>query len=144
MRQLVGLSCVLCGERIGSIIDGRFCESCGCPIHNKCVRPTGDADRDSRCATCGANREHATREQALHQEHQSLRGDAPPVGLKPIVWIAGIIGFAIMSFSALQSTLNPRPDGRLLNTAPAIGVDIFLPIGLLGIGFCLFRLARGR
>ncbi len=143
MRQLVGLSCVLCHDRIGSIIDGRFCEACACPIHMTCAKPVGDADGESLCATCGAACSQSTREQSLHREHQS-NSVAPPTGRNPIVWVAGIVGFAIMSVSALLITLDPSPDGRLLNTAPALGVDIFVPIGLLGIGFCVFRLVRGR
>jgi hypothetical protein len=143
MRQLVGLSCVLCRERIGRDLDGRFCESCGCPVHTHCVRPAEGTGGEPRCATCGAATDRAQQEQSLHRQYKDRRTDAIG-GRNPLIFVAGIVGFSIMSVSALNSTLHPRPDGRLLNTAPAIGVDLFLPVGLIGIGFCLFRLARGR
>jgi hypothetical protein len=100
------------------------------------------------CPTCGAGSEHRERERALNQQHEQQRpttGSAPGgAGSRNWVFLAGLAGFAIMSVSALNSTLNPRPDGRLLNTAPALGFDVFLPIGLIGIGYCAFRFFRGR
>ena len=62
LPQLVGLSCAVCSQRVGSEIDGHFCEGCGNPIHNACARratppvPTGrppDAPDQPRCARCG-------------------------------------------------------------------------------------------
>lgn len=50
VAQLVGQNCVHCGERISCELDGRFCRSCGSPIHDKCTRP-GNA---TGCSTCGA------------------------------------------------------------------------------------------
>jgi hypothetical protein len=50
LGQLVGLNCVLCGERIPSTLDGRFCEGCQSPVHNDCVRPGSKCC----CGTCGA------------------------------------------------------------------------------------------
>jgi hypothetical protein len=61
-----------------------------------------------------------------------------------IAFIAGIVAFSIMTIQGIISTLNPRPDGRLLNTAPAIGFDIFLLVGLLGNGYCVVMLLRSR
>lgn len=63
---------------------------------------------------------------------------------KRIAYSAGVLGFSIMSIQGLVSTLNPSPDGRVLNTAPAIGVDLFLFVGVLGIMYCAFQLIRGR
>jgi hypothetical protein len=61
-----------------------------------------------------------------------------------IGYICGLIGFSIMSIQGLVSTLNPKPDGRVLNSAPAIGIDVFLFVGILGIIFCAIQLVRGR
>lgn len=44
----------------------------------------------------------------------------------------------------MWDTLNPRVDGRLFNTAPTIGFDLWLPVGIAMMGVCLFRLVRGR
>jgi hypothetical protein len=85
------------------------------------------------------------REHSLHQqEQQHEAGMRRRQASRPWVYIAGIVGFLIMSVQGLVSTLNPKPDGRLLNTAPSLGFDIFLFIGLLGIGFCVVQLIRGR
>lgn len=83
MRQLVGLSCVLCGKSIGSIVDGRFCQSCGCPIHAKCARSLPGGDPAQGCAACGAKADVVQREKTLHREeerqHQAEAGGlAPP------------------------------------------------------------------
>lgn len=156
MRQLVDLSCALCGGRIGSVIDGRFCESCGCPVHMKCDSPAPATEQGPSCPACSARSALAEREQQLHREHAEQRkglvskeeaereGYTPPAAPNPLKWVAGMLGFSIMSISALVSTLDPKEELRLLNTVPALGFDIFLPVGLLGIGFCLFNLARGR
>ena len=66
MRQLVGQLCVICGKKIGSIVDGRFCSECGCPIHGKCAQPGATADETVRCPVCGAQKADMEREQALH------------------------------------------------------------------------------
>jgi ABC-type transport system involved in multi-copper enzyme maturation permease subunit len=67
---------------------------------------------------------------------------APPSAR--LAWTAGIVGFSIMTIQGIISTLNPKPDGRLLNTAPSLGFDLFLVVGLLGIGYCIFMLIRSR
>jgi hypothetical protein len=54
MPQLVGLECVVCGQRIGSIIDGKFCDGCGNPIHAAC-RITSPAAESASCPQCGCN-----------------------------------------------------------------------------------------
>jgi hypothetical protein len=78
MRQLVGLACARCSKTIGSIVDSRFCAECGCPVHNRCMRPV--AEDASACPVCGAPREISSREQALHA--QDLKeGPAPTSGL---------------------------------------------------------------
>jgi hypothetical protein len=38
MTQLVNSSCGVCGERISSIIEGRFCEECGGAVHSGYAR----------------------------------------------------------------------------------------------------------
>ncbi len=63
---------------------------------------------------------------------------------RTFAYFAGVVGFSIMAIRGLMSTLDPKPDGRLLNTAPAIGVDVFLFVGLIGIGFCIVQLIRNR
>lgn len=48
-QQLVGQNCIQCGEPIPSILKGCFCQLCGSPVHNRCVRQGGKAG----CPECG-------------------------------------------------------------------------------------------
>lgn len=76
MRQLAGLACVFCEKPIGSMMDGRFCTSCGCPVHTHCTRPAENAERFPGCSVCGATVEHVQREQGLHADDERERIEA--------------------------------------------------------------------
>lgn len=54
-RQLVGRVCVLCGERISSILDGRCCDQCGSPVHHKCIGRSDLPKAKTPCSTCGGD-----------------------------------------------------------------------------------------
>jgi hypothetical protein len=74
MRQLVGLTCVICGKKIGSVTLGRFCPECGCPVHNNCmIGGQGDL-AEPACSRCGAKSESILREKALHEQHRKETG----------------------------------------------------------------------
>lgn len=75
MRQLVGESCVLCRGRIDSVIEGRFCRQCGCPVHNTCVAQAIASPLEGRCTKCGSRQEDAQHEQALHAGHEKESQD---------------------------------------------------------------------
>ncbi|HEX4613358.1 MAG TPA: hypothetical protein VH092_34555 [Urbifossiella sp.] len=49
-RQLVGQNCALCGGRISSAFDSRYCQACRAPVHVLCTRP----GEGNGCPTCGA------------------------------------------------------------------------------------------
>jgi hypothetical protein len=58
------MSCAICAERIGAVIDGRFCEVCGNPVHNGCAKsPPAPASNDDvlsvaeeeSCPRCGGD-----------------------------------------------------------------------------------------
>ena len=72
------------------------------------------------------------------------QNDAREKRRRRIGYLGGIVGFAAMCLLGVLSTLTPRPDGRHLNTAPALGVDVFLFVGLLGMGYCLFKLRKSK
>jgi hypothetical protein len=74
MRQLVGLLCVLCGKPVGSIVEGRFCPGCGCPVHDQCILPAeGRAPEYAGCRHCGAQSDAVEREQDLHRQEARNR-----------------------------------------------------------------------
>ena len=52
-RQLVGETCVVCGQRIGSIVDADFCKGCGNPLHHECLSSQSIEGTDG-CPRCGA------------------------------------------------------------------------------------------
>src|SRR5262249_48732484 len=53
MPQLVGTSCVLCGGRIDSILEGKFCSGCRYPVHHHCIRPGRQGAGEEGCSVCG-------------------------------------------------------------------------------------------
>jgi hypothetical protein len=57
VTQLVGSSCAKCRERISSIVEGRFCQECGNPIHNAC---NSMPSRKEDCTTCGCEKKDPT------------------------------------------------------------------------------------
>ena len=52
MRQLVGEQCTHCRQRIGSDLDGRYCEACGCPVHAECVLAAAPGTQGGCCPSC--------------------------------------------------------------------------------------------
>jgi hypothetical protein len=55
MQQLVGQSCKLCGGRIGSILEGRYCRDCRSPVHNACAQGSPKQPGEGRCPACGSD-----------------------------------------------------------------------------------------
>jgi hypothetical protein len=90
---------------------------------------------------CGAQPDQIQREQTRYQQDEQQR-KAGSAGRSRFTYVAGILGFSVMSVQGLFSSLNPQPDGRLLNAAPTLGVDLFLFVGLMGIAFCFVQLIR--
>lgn len=54
MRQLVGQRCVICRQRIGSVLEGEFCSACGQPSHFECSKPPLEI-ADNLCHSCGGD-----------------------------------------------------------------------------------------
>ncbi|HQR06337.1 MAG TPA: hypothetical protein PLN21_05920 [Gemmatales bacterium] len=53
--QLIGEMCLVCQKRIASTIEGRFCDICGCGVHNKCVKPQPPEIAGTNCSGCGGD-----------------------------------------------------------------------------------------
>ena len=71
MPQLVGSVCVICQQRIGSILEGKFCKRCDAAVHNSCVAPDAERAAEGHCPDCGANVTEAKSKR--RQEEQELR-----------------------------------------------------------------------
>jgi hypothetical protein len=73
MRQLVGLSCVLCQKSIPSVVEGRFCDACHCPVHVQCARRGLATAQAPGCTTCGATAEDVAHQKQLHRQDELER-----------------------------------------------------------------------
>jgi hypothetical protein len=62
----VNSKCVVCGQRIQSIVEGRVCEECGRPVHSRCFQPRAADAEENQCTVCGSDRS-----QAVAQRQQS-------------------------------------------------------------------------
>jgi hypothetical protein len=129
MRQLVGESCVLCRQRIGSIVEGQFCPSCGCPVHRKCMRPGPEPDAGPACDSCGAGPEDIRREEHLHA--QETRGQAELV--KQQRWGKVIAVCALLSlYGAVRLVIylvnTPAPE-----FAGVVNAAVPLILGMVGV-----------
>lgn len=51
LKQVVGLKCLRCQQRIGSVLEGSFCNTCDSPVHTQCARPESSA---GLCPACGS------------------------------------------------------------------------------------------
>jgi hypothetical protein len=95
MLQLVGQKCLICQQKLESILEGRFCEQCGCPIHNTCSERPREQRAPDSCEQCGTPRqiavEHRAQWEKTHARHDTEVRVS--LGLRNIglglVWILG-------------------------------------------------------
>lgn len=119
MHQLVGCLCVHCNQRIGSIIDGRFCPNCACPVHNKCAQPTLVPSDPLACTSCGAPASASARARELHQEaaqeESQLRGQPGKPGVIGLLFHLAVIlvGLAILSIYLHHLLFGTTPEDEL-------------------------------
>src|SRR5262249_39998084 len=91
MEQLVGYACVVCGQRIDSIVEGRFCEVCGSPVHTGCVKPDGPAP--GACAGCGGGRNGPAAQQVQSERSRRRRTAAATYPVSRVCPACGDSGF---------------------------------------------------
>ena len=73
--HVAGKQCARCREAIRGILDGKFCDECGCPVHNKCAASAESDPERGTCRGCGASRSQSRRheiavEQAVSEFQQ--------------------------------------------------------------------------
>ncbi len=127
MRQLVGLSCVLCGREIGSIVEGRFCPACGCPVHKNCAGRAADDRTAEGCPTCGAKPADVRREEK--HERQEVRQNAQGVKRRRVLWAlvtsALLIVYGLVQLG-IYLTRTPAPE-----FAGVVDSSLTLMVGLI-------------
>jgi hypothetical protein len=125
MMQLVGQHCVRCGEGISSVLEGRFCEICGNPVHESCRYVIlGDSMPIDVCAVCGGNRSLPTPRQRAEVDKQAeLTKKLAELGVKP---------------SDLDKFNKEMPKRMLFGMLTKLGV-LLLGMGLVGTLIGLFK-----
>lgn len=104
MPQLVGSNCIVCQQRIQAINEGRFCQSCGNPIHNHCLKTAPKGISEGTCSICGGDllnpvsvtfrREQERKAKAAQENKYPISKACPACGdikfnrVKPSTWVA--------------------------------------------------------
>jgi hypothetical protein len=156
MRQLVGQNCAVCGNRIGSVVDGRFCEGCGNPVHDNCSKPAPEpvsndellsvADQQF-CPRCGAIPQTVVAVEVRNERlaHRAAAEIAPLAdAARPYrTWRAvsrlfGLFGVVIILHGILNLKLPPDPaspatpaEMRAIGRLAIIGGTVLVTVGLV-------------
>ncbi len=128
MAQLVGRSCVICRVRIGSDLDGRFCSSCGCPVHPTCATTAATLKAEGACPACGAPAAEVAPLREAAEQQAAWQAGAKHRRQGGIV-LAASIGFIVLGLMqfALASTRPPAADrheerGNVFNALIPMGL----------------------
>jgi hypothetical protein len=148
MSQLVGSRCALCGQVIGSVLEGKFCPDCDSPYHDKCRAGLGEAipgarlsaDDSTRCPTCGGD---ISALQAARAERERQAAAAMARGPATRV-LTAIFCLEVIALAELAAA------GWIYFSAPASGREVVVYVDgiLLGvvalIQVVVFGLSRGH
>jgi hypothetical protein len=133
MRQLVGSTCVRCGKRIGSIVEGGFCPECRAPVHFKCAQDTRPAPGLEHCPGCGAKTQailadlSQERERVARIEDESARNERVRRLSQGVAWLVGGIWFSLFCSGVALGA------GRYVIATGAIGWGLGqIALGLFG------------
>jgi hypothetical protein len=147
--------CVVCRERIESIIDGHICAACGGAVHNWCARPADLHSPWNACRVCGgdkaaaAAREKKEQERRYQQRQEERREEATALVdtlVRPLVWwrllrlaLGGLLCILLGFWLIFSPTFRANPNKLTLEDAlPGIGA-IVVGIVLLGLLFFVWR-----
>jgi hypothetical protein len=142
-RQLVGTSCIHCQTSLASVLDGKFCPRCSCPVHHECAVP--NSPDPALCPQCGAdaqsqalNRELAAK--AVAQVRREEKGRAVNLALSIVVRTvaAGVCLLVAVVFFFLSAL----PLSGVVFEIAAVGL-LVLALTLIGSLFYR-RLPNGR
>jgi uncharacterized protein (TIGR03382 family) len=147
MPQLVGSACSICGQRIGSVLDGAFCPVCKLPYHHQCRIQNKVSADSTTCRSCGATYQGqaAVQEMASSKTKQTQPGAFRGLFgvFRALRWAIGgicIIGIGIL----LLVDPNLRSDARRLTASDAAygGVTILVGVVLLFLAYWSLRRRR--
>jgi hypothetical protein len=150
MPQLVGQTCVRCRALIEAEYDARFCNACGCPVHDRCVSADALAGGDG-CGICGGQPDHpvavAVREErrvaALPPYPTGAVTDGEPVaGERPALPRAEIVarGHRLRSLLGLVVPVLVIIDILRMGGPATTGAYVALGFCGLLVAFCLLAL----
>lgn len=69
MPQLVGTTCVICDQRIASVMGAGFCDKCGNPRHDECQDKFTLQGNAHGCDKCGGDPAKAPPRRVVHASH---------------------------------------------------------------------------
>lgn len=104
MPQLVGKECVICGRQIHSVLEAGFCESCGNPLHLRCLeayQPADEASGSGRCSRCGGDPAAAPASGPVH------------AAFDPTYWGYGIAAAVILLIAVVAFLAWPGGEGGM-------------------------------
>jgi hypothetical protein len=82
MPQVANQLCGVCHERIPSLLEGRFCETCGSAVHYDCASIATDRRPKSRCLGCNAELAFVEAQRAENPEFR--RAEARAAATEPL------------------------------------------------------------
>lgn len=135
MLQLVGQICALCEKPIVSILDGDFCPSCTCPVHNGCR--IARANQPGCCATCGADARIAAEHQQLFRT-ELARESMDLRSYHLLTGVASIVGGLLCLLIAVPAVFAFLPAFRWI----MLSILISGGSGLIATGARQLRLLR--
>jgi hypothetical protein len=132
VKQLVGQNCVICGNRIGSELDARFCTTCRSPVHTACTAERPPAD--GACPTCRAPAAAVERSNRAAAEEAAVTARSGRGQLGGCILVGGFL----MTGSGLMAVARNLDKG----TADVLSAAIGVVIGLAVVAFGLVTLGR--
>jgi len=142
VSQLVGSACVICRQRIPSILAGKECEGCHSPVHIACLASVSNEQMGIGCKQCGATPELAYEiSKEFIQEQSEAPVKAPvPVTLKKVLnsyqiirWTIGCIAFLILGIIFMIFPLFPDDPRHITLQDRAIGMLFIVAAPFCGI-----------
>lgn len=139
MAQLVGSICVFCRQRIGSVLDGRFCDICNNPMHTSCIQPQMNRSVEGRCPGCGMDMPAA---QIRDQERKTRKQTTSIPGNYPVSTVCPKCGSSEYSKRRSEKWIAFTSDRvckacgtRYIPPTPVWAAVVFILAGLLLGGF---------